>query len=422
MNRSLSSHVVVVTTAVATLVFANAVNAQTTRTSSVAPCHEEGVPGTPTLKRRQSTPARPRGNESTQAQSITEEQPCTSSSKTTGSTSGQASATARFEGLHAFSESEVLKLFQEKRVDLTQGRLGDRAALENAVAAFKELFWSHGYQQVIIETRVDERLGSITFLVGEGPRSQIAEIVFEGNKIFSSPTLATTIRRYLNRYESSRNGYDAEIFDYCMHRLIQFVRGQGYLQAKVGEPDKKFTDRGLIITISVDEGVLYRIGEIKIEGATILSPAQARAILNLQPGDIADGEALSKWLFEDLKKAYGEKGYITYTAEVTPEFKQDARGAGVVDLKVNIDEGSPFKVRKIDFKGEDGLSRDELRNLMLISEGNLFNQSLFEESIRKLNQTGLFQSIDKDKDVDFISDPEGGLVDLVIKLSRKITN
>lgn len=392
------------------LVFCSIVFSQTDRSMPVVPCPKDVSAGRPTLKRRQ--PDKPRGNESDKAQSVTEEKPCSIDRV------DQDSEKVRFEGLHAFSESDVLKLLREKRVALTQDRLFDRGVLENAVAALKELFWSHGYEQVIIEARVDDQPGSITFLVGEGPRSQIAEIVFEGNRIFSSQDLATRMREYLNRYDSSKNGYDAEILDYCMHRLSIFVRSKGYLQAKFGEPNKKFTDRGLIITINIDEGVLYRFGDMNIEGVTVFSPEQAKAMLSLRPGDIADGEALSKWLFEDLKKAYGEKGYIQYTAEVTPEFKQDSKGAGVVNLKVDIDEGSPFKIRKIEFIGTN-LQQYELRGLLLISEGSVFNQSLFEDSVKKLNETGWFEFVDKDKDVDFRPNEEEGLLDLVIKLTRK---
>ncbi len=345
-----------------------------------------------------------------------QEKPCAASRE---AAVDQDPAIVRFEGLHAFTETDVLKFFREKKVPITKDRLSDRGELENAISALKELFSSLGYDQVIIDAQTDDRLRSVTFVVEEGPRSQIAEIVFEGNRILSSQDLATMMREYLNKCDSSKNGYDAEILDYSIYRLTNFARSKGYLQAQFGEPIRKFSERGLIITIKVDEGVLYRIGSMNVECATVFSAEQVKAMIGMRSGDIADGEALSKLLYEDLKKAYAEKGYITYTAEVTPEFKQDAKGGGVVNFKITIDEGLPFMIRKIEFKGEDNLSPDDLRNLMLIGEGRIFNQSLFEESIKKLNETGLFQPIDKERDVDFISNEEKGLMDLVVKLTKK---
>ena len=398
--------------------FCSMVFSQIDRSMPVVPCLEDSPAGRPTLKRRQSTPDTARGSESDKPQAVTEEKPCTVDRKDSDSAVDQDSVKVRFEGLHAYSESDVLKLFREKRVGFPKDRMPDRAVIEKAVAVLKELFEARGYQQIAADARADDQSNTITFLVDEGPRFQIAEINFEGSRIFSSQDLAARMREYLNRYESSKNGYDAEIFDYCMHTLANFVRSQGYLKAKFGEPKKAVKEGGLVITVHVDEGILYRVGEINIAGARAISPQQVRTMLSLQPGDTADGATLSKWLFEDLKETYGELGYIQYTAEVTPEFESTSEGAGVVNLKVDIDEGSLFKIRKIKFTGAS-LSQDELRGLLLINEGAIFNQRLFEDSIKKLNENGLFEFIDKDRDVDFRSDAEGGLLDLAIKLTRR---
>jgi len=59
-----------------------------------------------------------------------------------------------------------------------------------------------------------------------------------------------------------------------------------------------------------------------------------------------------------------------------------------------------------------------LLNLLLIRERDVFNQQLFEDSIDKLNQSGRFQWIDRDRDTDFKTDEERGFVEIVIKLNN----
>jgi outer membrane protein assembly factor BamA len=119
-----------------------------------------------------------------------------------------------------------------------------------------------------------------------------------------------------------------------------------------------------------------------------------------------------------LKQLYGEHGYIQYTAEVTPEFKSGPnKSDGVVDLEITIDEGRCFKVRKIKFAGEQ--LPDNLESMLLIREGDVYNASLYEKSINNLNNSGLFEFVDKDKDADFSTDEEEGLVDITIKLKGK---
>ena len=44
------------------------------------------------------------------------------------------------------------------------------------------------------------------------------------------------------------------------------------------------------------------------------------AIIGLQKGEVANGEAISKALYENLKKYYGGQGFIQYSPDV---FKED---------------------------------------------------------------------------------------------------
>jgi len=56
---------------------------------------------------------------------------------------------------------------------------------------------------------------------------------------------------------------------------------------------------------------------------------------------------------------------------------------------------------------------------MLIHDCDVYNASLFEKSIDNLNNSGLFELVDKDKDADFRMNEEEGWVDITIKLKRK---
>src|SRR5260370_40517717 len=54
-----------------------------------------------------------------------------------------------------------------------------------------------------------------------------------------------------------------------------------------------------------------------------------------------------------------------------------------------------------------------------MNEGDIYNQSNFEFSVLRLNQLGYFNPIDKDKDADFRTNEEEGLVDVTLKVSEK---
>lgn len=325
-----------------------------------------------------------------------------------------------FEGLHAFSEVEMVKAFSERGIGFPKTTVPSSEVLGKGVALVRELLEARGHFQSRVDTYFDEPAGAVVFLLDEGPRVALAEVRFEGNKSFSSAELASRLGESLARFPTMKEGYDSNIFDYCTRDLSNFMRSRGYLQATFGQPTKSIEGCGLVLTIPVQEGVLYRLGEIKIEGAEAVPPETVRAMLNGRKGDIASGEDIGKWLFEDLKKLYGELGYIEYTAEADPDFKAALKGAdeGVVDFKVTIEEGHQFRLHAIKFQGSS-LPEKELLGLLRIRAGEVFNQRLFEESIDELNKLGRFELIDKDRDADYRTDVEDALIDIVIKVRNK---
>jgi outer membrane protein assembly factor BamA len=57
---------------------------------------------------------------------------------------------------------------------------------------------------------------------------------------------------------------------------------------------------------------------------------------------------------------------------------------------------------------------------VLIKEDEPFNQQRLEEGIEKLNESGLFEPIDKDVNVEFFKDSESPLLKIVIKVKEKL--
>jgi outer membrane protein assembly factor BamA len=128
------------------------------------------------------------------------------------------------------------------------------------------------------------------------------------------------------------------------------------------------------------------------------------------------------WLFERLKKAYGNLGYIHYTAEAEPHFRARSNdGAeGVLDLTVIIEEGKPFIVRSLKFEGNGDIAFATLQKEMLVRAQDVFSSERFEESIRRLNKLALFEPIDADKDVDYQSGNETAQLAITIRVKKRL--
>src|SRR5205085_5930417 len=92
---------------------------------------------------------------------------------------------------------------------------------------------------------------------------------------------------------------------------------------------------------------------------------------------------------------------------------------GVADFVITIDEGKQFTLRRLEFTGNTFTRDNVLRREVLMNEGDIYNQNYYEFSILRLNQLGYFNPIDKDKDADFRTNEEEGLVDVTVKVSEK---
>ncbi|HYR77194.1 MAG TPA: outer membrane protein assembly factor BamA [Pyrinomonadaceae bacterium] len=352
----------------------------------------------------------------------------------------------QFEGLKSVSESDVLKTFRERRVGVSKEAIEDPVKVRNATRVLKELLAAKGHPNATITPSIEHvsaTSDAITFVVNEGKRVRIAEIRFEGSKVFKSGKLRDQMNYVKEAGLISRfrelDILDRAKLDYDLHRVDNYMKSRGYLQARHGEPKIEglgprrtgfpilplpflsSVDDTLRITVPIIDGKLYRLGDMKIEGNSIFSEQVIKNVIGLQKGEIANGEALSKALYENLKKAYGSQGFIQYTAEVTPTFKDNPQNPneGIADFLITIDEGKQFTLRRLEFTGNTFTRDNVLRREVLINEGDIYNQNSFEYSIVRLNQLGYFNPIDKDKDADYRTNEEEGLVDVTIKVSEK---
>ena len=356
----------------------------------------------------------------------------------------------QFKGLKAVPESDILKAFREQRVGISKEAVYDPVKARNAVRILREQLASKGFPNATIEVKEEEVSATstaITFVVDQGNRSRIVNIEFEGNQIFKSGELRNQLllvkeTGLISRFKGN-DILDLRKLQYDLQKNVrQYMFSKGYFQARIGEPQVvglgykrtgvpllgtlplpliSSKDDTLKIIVPVTEGKLFRVGELKVEGNSIFSEQQILGYIGLQKGEIANGKRLQEGVYEDLKKVYGSQGFVLYNAEFNPEFKDNPANIteGIVDIKITIDEGKQFRLRRLEFAGNTFTRDKVLRREFLINEGDIYNQQSLEVSILRLNQTGYFDPLDKDKDAEIRTNEEQGDVDLIISVKEK---
>ena len=90
-----------------------------------------------------------------------------------------------------------------------------------------------------------------------------------------------------------------------------------------------------------------------------------------------------------MRKMYGQFGYIDFVPE--PSFDM-IPNTDQIDLTLTADEGKQFFIRRIDFSGNTTTRDKVIRREILLDEGDMFNTQLWDYSILRLNQLGLFRN------------------------------
>ncbi len=356
----------------------------------------------------------------------------------------------QFEGNKALPESDILKAFREQNAGIAKERIYDPVKGRGAIRILRELLASKGYPNSTITIKEEEVSATsiaLTFEIDQGNRSRIVDIDFEGNEKFSDKELRNALQLVketglISRFKGA-DILDMRKLQFDLQRNVQsYMFSKGYFQARIGEPEViglgvkrtgflplitlpipllTSTDDTLRIVVPVTEGRVFRVGELKVEGNSIFSEQQLIGAIGLRPGEIADGKRLQDAVYEDLKKVYGNQGFVNYAAEFEPVFRDSPTNPaeGIVDITIRIEEGKQFSLRRLEFTGNTFTRDRVMRREFLLNEGDIYNQQFLDISIARLNQTQYFDPIDKDQDVETRTDEEQGDVDLIVKIKEK---
>jgi outer membrane protein insertion porin family len=131
----------------------------------------------------------------------------------------------------------------------------------------------------------------------------------------------------------------------------------------------------IALNVRVDEGLQYRLGEIQFRNNKAISGAAAlRTLFPIADGDVFSREKIAKGL-ENLRKAYGELGYINFTSVPDTRFVDQEK---LIYLEIDMDEGKQFRVGSISFPGLDETAQREVLRDLPLQSGQIFNSRTWE--------------------------------------------
>jgi outer membrane protein insertion porin family len=351
----------------------------------------------------------------------------------------------KYEGLNSVSQSDVLDKFKERKVGLTQESQYDPTRLKKAEVVLKELLAARGRQFATIKTQVTPippAAVAIAFVVNEGPKVKVGKIIFEGNKALKTRYLRSAMKNlkpigiphsiflenlFARTFDSTKLNEDAERVRYALQE-------KGYFKGVVEDPKTNIRDtsgikwympwktshgKAVDITMPITEGDRYHLKEISFTGNKAITNVEfMRRVFKMKQGDIFDVSLVRKGL-EELRKAYGSLGYINYTAVPNTSIDDEHK---LITLVIDIDEGKPFFVRRIEFQGNTTTRDKVIRRELNVEEGQVYNSELWEISLLRLNQLSYFEPLKPDQDSEVKQNNQDNTVDITLKVKEKGKN
>ncbi len=231
----------------------------------------------------------------------------------------------------------------------------------------KEILSEHGHQFATIKTEVKTippASVQVNFNIKEGPTVKVGEIHFAGNQHLSSLQLRRAMKNlkpvgipYSIVFENLfAKTFDASKLEEGLGEGPPGIPRQGYYTAAIEEPKTNIRDQGglnwftfrpnkgkrIDILMPVEEGDRFRLGTITFSGNKAVSNVRAlRATFAVKDGEWFNATMIGKGL-ENLKKAYGQLGYVNFGAIPKPIFDEQKK---TVSLNIDIDEGKPSTSR-----------------------------------------------------------------------------
>ncbi len=337
-----------------------------------------------------------------------------------------------FVGSKELDREKIDEKLQEQGIVIRLDTFIDLALVRRVKGVLKQMFAEKGYHFAEITHTIEPMAGGpklvhLTFNMDEGPKVRIADIDFIGNTAMSDRALKrkmkNTKERWFLSWITGRGTYKEEMFEDDAEKIIEHYRNEGYITARVGQPDVNYLPeskdgdtRGVRLRVPVTEGERYRVGELKFDGHTVVKPEALQKIFEkIRPGRYYSEADVRKG-FEKARELYGSIGYYEFTGfpDLSPRTgtPADQNGGGgssdivvedrptriqgdpVVDVTIRLQEGKQYFVNRITFVGNKSTHDEVIRREMQLVEGGVFDTEALKYSVRRLNQLGYFEALE----------------------------
>jgi outer membrane protein insertion porin family len=287
-----------------------------------------------------------------------------------------------------------------RNVGLAAGKTFDRSVLEEVKGYLTDQYFSRGKYAVNIDEKVEDDSGNrvkIKITIKEGSRAKIRTINIVGNHAYTDRQIDKGFElqtpNLLSWYKQD-DRYSSESLDGDLEKLRSFYMDRGYANFQIDSTQVAIAPEkdDIFITVNIEEGEIYKVGDVKLAGTFPIPKAELEALILVQPGTTYSRKVVTATQ-ELIQNRLGQDGYAF--AKVDPVPTTD-KATGIVGITFFVDPGNRVYVRNITFSGVKRINDEVLRREMRILEGGWLSNVALDRSKQRLQRLTYITKVDEE--------------------------
>jgi outer membrane protein insertion porin family len=268
------------------------------------------------------------------------------------------------------------------------------ADVQRILEIYRRIGRSDATVNVTTDTAENGRI-NVTFNIVEGSKTGVYSINFEGNRAFGSWRLKNLMQiteSNLLSFLKTSDVYDPDKLAADVDAIRRHYLKNGYVDARIVSADGVYSPerRGYIITIVVDEGEQYRVGNVAVDSRLPnVDERQLRGRVLTTPGSIYNAEQVEKTV-EGMTIDAAKRGMPF--VQVRPRGDRDTANR-VVNLGYTADEGARVFIERININGNTRTRDYVIRREFDLGEGDAYNKALVDRAERRLKALSYFKTV-----------------------------
>jgi len=300
----------------------------------------------------------------------------------------------KFEGNKKVKTSRL-----EKETTIRPNTALDERVVKNDAEKLHDYYQKEGFNQVQITYDIDRDrstgFGTVVFKIREGEKVRIADIRFTGNAHVKAKRLRKemdTRRWWMFSWLTGTGKFKDDQFEDDIGKLTDYYRDQGYLDVDIPLDRIKYDypkPTRMAITIHIDEGRQYRIGDISITGCKLFTDTMLKLLLRQRNGMIFRPSKLDKDV-ETLEDFYGRAGYLDTQVHLV---RKPNVTTGNIDIEYQVVESDKFFVESVKIEGNTKTKNIVIIRELVLSPGDVFDTVRMKASKLRLENTRFFDEV-----------------------------